>query len=126
MAVLDEFLSSLSRFLRAQDARQLQLYLRVEPPLPDHYERLKHELRTSYKSVDAIDSRIDQLVPDNDNIGPEHFGPWQGFRTFVKLYLEYWRDVDFDDLLGTFTRLTAVTRSVPPFDAIVLVSAHKD
>ena len=113
MTVLFEFLSSLSSFLRAQDARQLQLFLRVEPPLPGHYERLKQELVTTYTSSIAIDAEIERLLPDNPNIGPEHFGPWPGFRTFVKLYLEYWRNVDFGDLVGTFTRLTALMRCVP-------------
>lgn len=114
MSVLDEFLSSLSRFLRAQDARQLQLFLRVEPPLPEHFERLKQELKTSYRNENAIEARIDQLIPESDDNEP---GPWAGFKAFVKLYLEYWRDVDFGDLLGTYTRLSAVTRFVPLRDS---------
>ena len=121
MPILDEFLTSLSTFLKTQDARQLQLFLRVEPPLPTQYEQLKHELKTSYTNSNVLDSLIDRLLPDNDNIGPEHFGPWSGFRTFVKLYLEYWRDVDFGDLLGTFTRLTAVTRWVHSLKLEVLL-----
>lgn len=112
MPILDEFLTSLNKFVTSQDARQLQVYLRVEPPLPSHYDQLKQELQASYSSSDVLDAHIESLLPDNDNLGPEHFGPWSGFRTFVKLYLEYWRDVDFGDLLGTFTKLTAVTRWV--------------
>jgi hypothetical protein len=28
----------------------------------------------------------------------------------MKEYLEFWRDVNFDDLLGTHTQLSAVTK----------------
>lgn len=108
MPILDQFLTSLTSFLLAKDAQQLQLFLRVEPPLPEQFEQLKRELKSRYQDGKILEAHIDRLIPIDDDARTDQ--PWPGFQSFVKLYLEYWRDVDFNDLLGTYRRLNLVTR----------------
>jgi nuclear mRNA export protein PCID2/THP1 len=105
MTVLNEFLVSIAKFLRARDENQLRLFLRVEPPLPEHFIQLGHELRASYRDSDTLESHIHKFIPDTDNEEP---GVWPGFLLFLRIYLEYWRDVNFDDLLGTHAQLSSL------------------
>jgi hypothetical protein len=39
---------------------------------------------------------------------------WPGFLAFMKEYLEFWRDVNFDDLLETHTQLSGVVKYASP------------
>lgn len=110
MTILDEFLSAISRFLRAKDALQLQAFLRVEPPLPDQFQQLSLELKTSWNNGDALEQYIEKLIPENDQSKADEGDVWPGFLAFMKEYLEFWRDVNFDDLLGTHTLLSGVTK----------------
>lgn len=110
MSVLEQFLATISTFLRTRDDRQLQLYLRIEPPLPDEYTKLSQELKTSYRDGDALEVHIEKLIPYNEDESPEEGGPWPGFLAFMKSYLEYWRDVNFEDLLETYSQLSAVLK----------------
>ncbi|CAG8983283.1 hypothetical protein HYALB_00002720 [Hymenoscyphus albidus] len=126
MAIVDEFLKSISSFLRSKDANQLQLYFRVEPPLPDHFAQLSQELKTSYRDSSLLEKQIERLIPENDNGGPDEGDVWPGFLAFMKEYLEFWRDVDFGDLLETHSQLTSVVNacitslSNPSYGIIVL------
>lgn len=115
MAILDDFLRSISKFLRTRDDRQLQLYLRVEPPLPDQFLQLGQELRTSYQNGDALESHIQKLIPENEDYSSPMGDVWPGFIAFMKVYLEYWRDVNFEDLLGTHSQLSVLVTWVPSF-----------
>jgi nuclear mRNA export protein PCID2/THP1 len=108
MAILDEFLISISSFLRTRDEHQLKLFLRVEPPLPDQFLQLGQELRASYRNGDVLEAHIRKLVPENEDEKSEEGGAWPGFLVFMKIYLEYWRDVNFDDLLETHSQLSSL------------------
>lgn len=48
---------------------------------------------------------IDKAVAliDNDDA-------WPGFLAFMRLYLEFFRDVDYADLLGTHIQLSALVK----------------
>lgn len=96
MSRTDEFLSSISNFLRTKDAAQLQKWLVVEPPLPQAYAELSAELKTI--DIDAAIKRI-----DNDDA-------WPGFLAFMKLYLEFFRAVEYEDLLETHAQLSALVK----------------
>jgi len=113
MAILDEFLNSISKFLRTKDSIQLQLFLRVEPPLPDQFIQLSQELKTSYRNGKALGDHIEKLVPEY-NSGDEG-GSWPAFHYFLQEYLQFWRDVNFDKLLETHTQLTTVAKWVDPW-----------
>lgn len=108
MSILDEFLSSILRFLKTKDAPQLQLFLRVEPPLPEQFIKLRQELKSSWTNSNRLEQHIERLLPFNDEDRADVGGSWPGFLVFIQEYLEFWRDVDFDDLLGTHVRLTAL------------------
>ena len=110
MAILEEFLESILKFLRAKDGTSLQLWLRVEPPLPDHYFQLGRELKASFKNSTALERHIAKLLPDDPNASYEDGNVWPGFLAFMKDYLEFWRDVDFEDLLETHSQLTVLAR----------------
>ena len=110
MTILAEYLPKLSNFLRTRDEENLRLYLRVEPPFPDHFTKLSQELKGAYRDGDALEALIEKLIPYNDDESPEQGGAWPGFLVFVKTYLEYLRDADFEDLLATYNLLNAVLR----------------
>ncbi|TAQ86443.1 hypothetical protein B7494_g5229 [Chlorociboria aeruginascens] len=111
MAIIEEFLSSILTFLRTKNASQLQDWLRVEPPLPDHYTQLSRELKTSYCDSNYLERYIAKQLPENDNAQPDEGDVWPGFHAFMKEYLEFWRDVNFDDLLETHSQLSALTNA---------------
>lgn len=110
MTILDQFLTSISKFLKIKDPNQLRLFLRVEPPLPDQFLQLGQELRTSYTDGEKLERHIEKLVPYGEDGNEEEFGGWPAFWAFLKEYLEYWRDVNFDDLLGTHLQLSGVAK----------------
>jgi hypothetical protein len=113
MTVLDGFLTSISGFLRAKDALQLQKYLRVEPPLPAEYGQLSQELKASYRDSDHLERHITKLIPENDDGKADEGDVWPGFLVFMKEYLEFARDVNFDDLLKTHSQLSGLVKYVP-------------
>ncbi|KAI9733825.1 MAG: hypothetical protein M1818_007092 [Claussenomyces sp. TS43310] len=126
MAVVEQFLTSISSFLRARDATKLRDWLKVEPPLPDQYYELSRELQASYRDSDALEGHIAKLVPENGNGKADEGDVWPGFLAFMKEYLEFWRDVNFDDLLETHQQLSSLVNacitalSNPSYGIIIL------
>lgn len=110
MAIIEEFLASILGFLRSKNASKLQDWLRVEPPVPDQYYQLGQELKASYSDGSALDKYINKLLPESDSVSADEGNVWPGFVAFVKEYLEFWRDVNFEDLLETHAQLTGVTK----------------
>ncbi|KAG9239001.1 COP9 signalosome-like protein complex subunit 12 [Amylocarpus encephaloides] len=129
MAIVDEFLASISSFLRKKDAEQLRLYLRVEPPLPDHFMQLSKELKQSYRDNNRLERQIEKFIPEHGDFASEEGDAWPGFLAFIKEYLEFWRDVDFDNLLATHAQLTTLVNtsitalSNPSYGIVVLPTA---
>jgi hypothetical protein len=114
MAIVDEYLKSILDLLRARNSAELQFYLRVEPDpqLPDNFLRLSQELKATYRNGDVLERHIAKLLPENDDAKPDEGDVWPGFLAFIKEYLEYWRDVNFDDLLETHSQLSGLAKSV--------------
>jgi hypothetical protein len=110
MSVLDGYLRSILGLLRSKNSEELKLYLRVEPPLPEQFIQLSQELKTSYRDNKALERKVEQLLPESENATPEEANVWPGFLAFIQEYLQYWRDIDFDDLLGTHQQLSALTK----------------
>ncbi|KAH8590517.1 COP9 signalosome-like protein complex subunit 12 [Bisporella sp. PMI_857] len=109
MAVIDEYLKGIYGLLKEQNADELQRYLRVEPGnLPAVFDQLVQELRASFTNNKAIDRKINQHIPLDDE---EEGGTSQSFNTFIQTYLQYWRDVNFQDLLETHVKLSALTNT---------------
>ncbi|KAH7312938.1 COP9 signalosome-like protein complex subunit 12 [Rhexocercosporidium sp. MPI-PUGE-AT-0058] len=108
MAVLDQFLSSILSFLKAKDAVQLQSFLQVEPPLPAEYLQLSQELRSRWSDGKKLEQHIERLLPFNDDDKADEGGAWPGFLSFIQEYLEFWKDADFEDLVSTHVKLSAL------------------
>lgn len=110
MAILDGFLTSISGFLRTRDALQLQLFLRVEPPLPEQFAQLSLELKASYRDGQVLERHLAKLIPENEDEYGDEGDVWPGFLAFMQEYLEFWRDVNFEDLLETHSQLSALVK----------------
>ncbi|EPE31446.1 hypothetical protein GLAREA_12749 [Glarea lozoyensis ATCC 20868] len=121
MAILEGFLKSIAGFLQTKNAGELKHYLRVEPPLPDEFMQLAKELKSSWQNSASLEAYVEKLIPETDD-----GGVWTGFQVFMKEYLEFWRDVNFDDLLETHSQLSALVNacitalSNPTYGIVVL------
>lgn len=110
MALAIEFLTSIRGFLKTRNGIGLRDWLRVEPPLPQQYHALATELKTGYRDANTIAKLVERCLPEEDGLPEDQGTAWPGFIAFVKEYFEYWRDVDFDDLLGAHQLLMSLTK----------------
>lgn len=101
MALVTQFLSSLRNFVVSLDGENLAAWLQVEPsPTAQSYFQLREELRHGFSGASAVEGLVDKCITEVDD-PPEGTGsPWPSFIAFVKEYLSYWKDADFDDLMG--------------------------
>src|SRR3954452_7898527 len=108
MSLVVEFLSGIRRFVVAQNGDELRKWLLVENEVPDHYFRLKAELRSSFpdNGSDALEKLVDRCLPEEDDVSDGKGSPWPGFNALMKVYLEYWRDVDFKNLVHLHANLS--------------------
>jgi hypothetical protein len=115
MAIVEEYLNSILKLVETKNSKELQSYLRVEPDpqLPDSFAQLSQELKTSYFDSKILEQQIADLLPTReDEDRPEDGNIWPGFLAFIQEYLEYWRDVNFADLLETHLQLSNLTKYV--------------
>ncbi|KAI0489512.1 thiolase [Xylaria cf. heliscus] len=108
---IEKFLTSIRGFLKARNGIGLRDWLRVEPPLPQQYLDLAAELKNGYRNSNAVAKLVEKCLPEEDDLPEDQATSWPGFIAFVKDYFEYWRDVNFDDLLGAHQLLTGLTNS---------------
>lgn len=55
-----------------------------------------------------LEQHIENALPLNDDDLSEEGGAWTGFLAFMQAYLEFWRDVKFEDLLATHLQLSSL------------------
>ncbi|OTB16013.1 hypothetical protein K445DRAFT_317643 [Daldinia sp. EC12] len=110
MAVTTQFLTGLRDILKRLDGEALRDWLKVEPPLPQEYYNLASELKSSYQDDSALEKLVEKCLPEEDDVPEGQGTTWPGFISFIKDYFLYWRDVEFDDLLGAHQLLTALTK----------------
>lgn len=125
MSLTAKFLSSIRGFLKSRDGDSLRSWLRVEPPVPQEYHNLTAELRSSYRDGAAVLRLVEQHLPIEDDLPEDQGTAWPGFISFIKDYLEYWRDVDFDNLLSAHQLLVSLTKYVPSGRALVRSTIRK-
>ncbi|KAI0450688.1 hypothetical protein F5B21DRAFT_421074 [Xylaria acuta] len=111
MSLAIQFLTSIRGFLKSRNGIGLRDWLRVEPPLPQQYLDLAAELKNGYRNSNAIAKLVEKCLPEEDDLPEDQGTAWPGFTAFVKDYFEYWRDVNFDDLLAAHQLLTGLTNS---------------
>ncbi len=110
MTILDEFLAEILGFIKTRNASNLQLWLRVEPPLPNHYYRLKREVKAKFNDNEALEKHVIQHLPETDTTNPAEGDVWPGFHALILEFLIFWRDVDFQDLLETHGQLSSLVK----------------
>jgi len=108
MSLVIEFLTGIRRFVTEQDGGKLREWLQVENEVPDHYFQLARELKTSFpdNGSDALERLVDRCLPIDDETVEGKGSPWPGFNSLMKTYLEYWRDVDFNNLVSLHSSLS--------------------
>ncbi|KAK4651654.1 hypothetical protein QC762_601600 [Podospora pseudocomata] len=108
MSLAIQFLTKIRGFALEADGASLKDWLQVENDVPDIYYNLAHEIRSNYpdNGSDALEKFVDNCLPEEDNVPEGKGSPWPGFNSFIKDYLEYWRDVNFDDVVNVYTRLS--------------------
>lgn len=110
MALTTQFLTAIRGFLKDLNGESLRDWLKVEPPLPKQYFDLAAELKSAFQENAAIEKLIESCLPEEEDVPEGQGTTWPGFVAFMRDYFEYWRDVDFSDLLGAHQLLTALTK----------------
>lgn len=122
MAIIDNFLQEIYKFLKTQNSVQLANYLRVEPEgLSDVFKALCKELKDSYHNDKGIERKVETHIPQDDD---DDGGVSASFHAFMQTWLRYWRDVDFSDLVETHSQLTQLTKYVllPTFQLPIITN----
>lgn len=120
MSLLTQFLTNLRTFVRDQDGVSLRAWLQVSPSASQQYFDLASELRAQFgagaagargkKGGDALEAAVERGLPEDDDV-PEGKGTsWPGLVTFVKDYMVFWRDVDFEDLARAHSLLCGLVK----------------
>ncbi|KKA29948.1 hypothetical protein TD95_005150 [Thielaviopsis punctulata] len=111
MSLLVEFLSQIRTFVKAKDGGpQLGEWLKVEPTASATYFQLAQELRTQFRDAAAVEATVNKCFPDED-VPSGQVAPWPSFVSFMREYVMYWRDANFDDLVTTHERLCTLTNA---------------
>jgi hypothetical protein len=111
MSLVTVFLTQLNKQIRHQEGDNLAAWLQVAPEAGGQYHQLAAELRSNYRDNDILDKAIEKHLPDfNGNLQEGQGAPFSSFKAFVKDYLIFWRDVDYEDLLGAHELLSTVVK----------------
>ncbi|KAL1899773.1 hypothetical protein Sste5346_002639 [Sporothrix stenoceras] len=112
MSLSTQFLSSILSFIKKQDGASLRAWLRVEPDAPSQYFELGKELRTQFRNDAGIHNLVEKCLPIRNDDGDNGGGAvWLSFILFMKDYMLYWRDVNFDDLPAVYSQLSGLLTS---------------
>ncbi|KAI1107742.1 hypothetical protein F4804DRAFT_296947 [Jackrogersella minutella] len=111
MSVTKQFLGGIRDILTSLNGEGLRDWLKVEPPLPQEYLNIAAELKSGYQDDHVLEKLVELSLPEDENVLEGKGTSWPGFVAFIKDYLGYWRDVDFNDLLGAHQLLTELTNS---------------
>lgn len=109
MSHLITFLTEIRAQVRHSQSEKLASYLQVEPEAGQQYHQVALELKA--KSLEEIDVVIETCLPeDDDSYGEGENAPWGSFNAFMKDYLVFWRDVDYQDLVGAHELLSTLVK----------------
>ena len=122
MALINQFLTNLNTFVRDQDGESLRAWLQVSPNASQQYFDLGAQLRANFASAhngggarskkenEALEAAVEKGLPEDDDVKEGQGTSWPGFVTFVKDYMVFWRDVDFDDLVKAHNLLCGLVK----------------
>lgn len=119
MTLLTQFLTNLRSFARDQDGDSLRAWLQVSPNASQQYFGLGAELRAQFggggparggRGSEALAAAVERGLPEDDDVREGQGTSWPGFVTFVKDYMVFWRDVDFEDLVRAHSQLCGLVK----------------
>ncbi|KAI9171148.1 PCI domain-containing protein [Paramyrothecium foliicola] len=111
MSLVNQFLLQIRDQVRKQSGDELKAWLQVEPGSPKQYHDLAAELRTQYRQTKTIEQRLDACLPQDDDVSEGQATVWPGLIAFMRDYLIFWRDVNYDDLLGAHELLSGLVNN---------------
>ncbi|KAH7115285.1 hypothetical protein B0J11DRAFT_444568 [Dendryphion nanum] len=108
------FCTSVNNALRARNGQQLLSILQLEPPFGDIYQQLIQSLqsrkqRDSAKTDEQLESIVRNGVPETHEGEDEEGRPvanWTPMVTFLAAWMAFIRDVNVENLLETYERLS--------------------
>jgi hypothetical protein len=98
-----QFASLLNSAIENQDGDALLRLLPIEPPLPPDYDRLLHEVYAVFETDDSFKKSIQQAITV---IANDDKDAWHTFADFLATYFEFIREVNIEDLLDTYEKLS--------------------
>lgn len=109
-STIDQFLSEIARIVSGKDGKQLQNYLIIEPPYSGLYVNMISEMRQQFPKhrEEALESKCSTYLPVSRESSDEP--PWSAFIKFIAQYLIFLRDVDTNNLLGTYNSLSELVQ----------------
>lgn len=114
MALVTQFLTTIRAFVLDHNGDQLRDYLQVEQSSSAIYFTLGQELRTGFApNSNALEKLVDNCLPEEEEVPEGKGSPWAGFNAFIKEYLEYWRDIRFDNIPVYHELLSNLVTYVP-------------
>lgn len=109
MPLVLDFLTQIRNFIRTQNGDELRAWLQVEPNSPQQYHNLASELRSQFRQQ-GLDNIVERTLPQEDDVPEGQATVWPGFVAFMKDYMAFWRDVNYDDLLGAHQLLSGLVK----------------
>ncbi|KAL2024015.1 hypothetical protein VTK56DRAFT_250 [Thermocarpiscus australiensis] len=107
MSLVIQFLTGIRKFVLDQNGDELRKWLLVENDVASIYYEMGEQLRTGFPpSSTALEELVEKCLPEEEDVPEGKGSPWPGFNSFIKEYLAYWRDVDFDDVVRLHARLS--------------------
>lgn len=109
MSRVAEFLAGIRNLVLDQNGEELRNWLLVENDAAGIYHEVGKQLRAGFPADSPeLERLIEKCLPEEDDVPEGKGSPWPGFNSFIKEYLEYWRDVDFENVVRLHTQLSAL------------------
>ncbi|OAA81546.1 PCI domain-containing protein [Akanthomyces lecanii RCEF 1005] len=113
MSLVREFLGAIREQVRQQQGDALRSWLQVDSSAGAQYHNLGAQLRAHFATPASVDKVVEACLPqdDVDDVPEGQATAWPGLQSFIKDYLVFWRDIDYDDLLGAHQLLSGLVNS---------------
>lgn len=111
MSLVVQFLSGIRAHVLAQNGDELSKNFMVEDAAPAIYYQLAQDLKSSFPpSSDSLEKMVDRCLPEEEDAQEGKGSPWPGFNSFVVDFLEYWRDINFNDISKLHIKLSSLLK----------------
>lgn len=110
MSLINQFLGQIRQHVRGQRGDLLRSWLQVEPGSAKQYFDLKAELQSKLRDPAKLEKVVETGLPQDDDVADGEATSWPGLLSFIKDYFIFWRDVNFDDLLGAHQLLSGLVK----------------